>query len=201
MNQFLLLMNQNQTKNTKIVRFKSGNNYYFHDFDTGHTTWEVPGDEEWRDSTEAENIGLKLIACNQNTDTDINNIEEIIKKLSIDVFDSLGTGFSETIYHRALEIALRNNNIKYESKRIVPIYYKGVNVGYGEADIIIYVNDIPIVIELKAISSHPREIEISQVKTYLRFIDNVKFGIIINFPQPSTKIANDNIDFVIVKND
>lgn len=216
--QFLLIMNDNKTKTTTNIHFNSGDNYYSQNFETDHTTLEDPGDEERRYPTEADNSSSKKKAkdCRTLLDTttqtadvlnpknttyiDMNNIEEIIKELSIDVFNNLGTGFSETIYHRALEIALRNNNIKYESKRIVPIYYKGVNVGYGETDIIIYVDDTPIVIELKAISSHPREIEISQVKTYMRFIENVKFGIIINFPQPSTKIANNNIDFVIVKN-
>ena len=34
-------------------------------------------------------------------------------------------------------VELRNNNIQYESKRIIPINYKGI-IGYGESDIIVY---------------------------------------------------------------
>jgi GxxExxY protein len=122
-----------------------------------------------------------------------------IKNLSENIFNDLGTGFSEIIYHRALETDLRNSQIIYESKKIIPIEYKGINVGYGEADIVIHHESKIIVIELKAVTNPPREIEIAQVKTYLRNIKNSTIGMIINFPQPGTKIAKETIDFKIVK--
>jgi GxxExxY protein len=122
-----------------------------------------------------------------------------IKKLSESVFIELGTGFSECIYHRALEVAFRNENIMYESKRIIPINYKNINVGYGESDIIVYNQNQTIIIELKAVTNSPREIEIAQVRTYMRSIENSDIGIIINFPQPGTKVAKENIDFKIVQ--
>ena len=122
-----------------------------------------------------------------------------IKNLSENIFNYLGTGFSEIIYHRALETDLRINNINYETKKIIPIEYKNINVGYGEADIVIHHNSNIIILELKAVTNPPREIEIAQVKTYLRNIKDSTIGIIINFPQPGTKTAKKNIDFKIVE--
>ena len=122
-----------------------------------------------------------------------------IKTLSEDVYSELGTGFSEHIYHRSLEVALRNSGVMYETKKIIPIHYKGINVGYGEADIIIHHNSQIIILELKAVTNSPREIEVAQVKTYLRSIEKSDIGIIINFPQPGTKLAKENIDFKIVE--
>tara|TARA_Y100000991_G_C21941226_1_gene335372 strand:- start:683 stop:1147 length:465 start_codon:yes stop_codon:yes gene_type:complete len=121
-----------------------------------------------------------------------------IKELSEHVFKELGTGFSEYIYHKALEVALRDAYIVYESKRIIPINYKNINVGYGESDLIVHYNEELIVVELKAVTNPPREIEIAQVRTYLNSVQKSVIGIIINFPQPGTKISRENIDFKVV---
>ena len=147
-------------------------------------------------------LTIEILKKNTNNYIIPDKFTEIINKiklLSENLFKELGTGFSEYIYHRALEIELRNNNIKYESKRIIPINYKGINVGYGEADIIIYQENIPIIIELKAVTNPPREIEIAQLQTYMRYIENTCLGLVINFPQPGTKIAKDTIDFRIIE--
>ena len=130
---------------------------------------------------------------------DFVKIIEKIKQLSENVFTEIGTGFSEYIYHRALEVELRNNNIQYESKRIIPINYKGINIGYGESDIIVYLDGKTIIIELKAVTNPPREIEFAQVKTYMNSIQDSSIGIVINFPQPGTKVAKNTIDFKIVE--
>lgn len=130
---------------------------------------------------------------------ELKNIILKIKNLSENIFNDIGTGFAEIIYHRALEVELRTNCINYESKKIIPINYKGINIGYGEADIVVHYNSSIIIVELKAVTNPPREIEIAQVKTYLRNIENSNIGIIINFPQPGTKLAKENIDFKVIE--
>jgi len=55
-----------------------------------------------------------------------------------------------------------------------------------------------LILELKAISNSPREIEIAQVYTYLKSIPDSVLGMVINFPQPSTKKAKEMIDFELV---
>jgi GxxExxY protein len=128
------------------------------------------------------------------------DIEFILKVKGIceDIFNKIGTGYSEYIYHRSLEVGLRKNNINYESKKIIPVFYEDINVGYGEADIVLK-NDKQeiIVIELKATTYSPREVEFAQVRTYLNTLKS-KLGFIINFPQPGAKTCRETIDFEIV---
>jgi GxxExxY protein len=135
----------------------------------------------------------KFVKGEINTHICKNLILEIINASQL-VFEILGTGFSEHIYHRSLEIELRKRQILYETKRILPIDYCGINVGFAEADIII---NGEFVVELKALSNPPRESEVSQVMTYLNAI-NKDHGIVINFPQAGKDIARDKIDFLLV---
>lgn len=119
------------------------------------------------------------------------------------VFAALGSGHSEYIYHRAMEVECQLNNIFYETKKILPIVYRECTIGYGEADLVAYVNrDItsnsPVVVcEFKALSSDLREQEITQVKNYLRSFNPESCGLLINFPQPGgSKKARDHIDIL-----
>lgn len=128
---------------------------------------------------------------------------ETIKLISENIYKKLGTGHSEFIYHRALEIELRINNINYETERRLVIYYEGTNgtkYSIGEERIDIYLPDDLILIELKAVVNPPRSIEIEQIHKYDRSLKhdniNIKRGILINFPQPGTKEARKQIDFI-----
>tara|TARA_Y100000589_G_C27162825_1_gene633550 strand:+ start:250 stop:750 length:501 start_codon:yes stop_codon:yes gene_type:complete len=123
-----------------------------------------------------------------------------IYDIADDIYNELGTGFSEYIYHRSFEVGLQEKGLKYESKKIIPVYYKERNVGYGEADLVVQIpeEDKKIIIELKAIYNNPRELEIAQVKTYLKYIKNSCIGVLINFPQPGTKEARKVIDFKLI---
>lgn len=110
-------------------------------------------------------------------------LDVIINKAN-EIYDHLGSGHTETVYHRAMEAELREHSIKYESEVITPIMYKGYYVGYGRADIVVNrTGDKPIVIELKAISSNVfKRNEISRLRTYMNSL-NIKQGILVNFPQ------------------
>lgn len=150
-------------------------------------------------SIDTHNLNLININDCTNNKCILKELLEKIKEICQLVFNTLGTGFSEYIYHRALELELRHNSIIYESKKIIPIFYKDINIGYGEVDILIHLeNKQKIVLELKAISNSPREIEIAQVHTYLNSIKESVFGVVINFPQPSTKKAKEIIDVVFI---
>jgi len=104
------------------------------------------------------------------------------------VFAKLGPGHSESVYHRAMEVELRARVIRFESKAILPITYRGLNVGYGEADLIVYgkTND-DIVVELKATTYAPRAQERAQLLSYLRSRGSSR-GLLINFRQPTATI-------------
>ena len=100
---------------------------------------------------------------------------EIFKEISKEIYDTLGSGHTESIYQHAFETELRIRCIDYESQKVVPITYKCFNIGYGFADIV--VGDA--VIELKAISKL-RPQDKTQVINYMEML-NIKKGYLVNF--------------------
>ena len=91
------------------------------------------------------------------------------------VYNSLGPGFSESVYHRAFEVALRMNGIQYETERIVPVVFDNHVVGNVRCDLI--VGDT--IVELKSITKL-REQEKLQLTNYLKLTGMHK-GMLINF--------------------
>lgn len=107
-----------------------------------------------------------------------------IKKIAEDVFNTLGSGYSEDVYEKAMEVGLRLVKIPYENQRVLPIFYKGFAVGTSRPDLI--VKDASggekIILELKATSSATGIKEDVQLQKYLQVL-KMKKGIIINFLQ------------------
>jgi GxxExxY protein len=107
-------------------------------------------------------------------------LAEIIT-ISNDIFNSIGPGYNEVIYHRAFEVALRSKQILYQTEVITPIFYKGYNVGHGRVDIMLGNN---LIIELKAISNFNNDTAVVQIKNYMKHY-SINNGVIINFGQPN----------------
>lgn len=127
-----------------------------------------------------------------------------IRCIATEIYSILGTGHNEIIYHKAMELELRNMQVPYVSKAPVSIYYKNHIVGYHEPDIILYNNSmIPdTIIELKASANRIRAAERAQLLSYMRNL-KCERGILINFPQPSNKNPdlNDSIKNETIKNE
>ena len=87
-----------------------------------------------------------------DNDTNPQSMISFIINICNNVFNTLGKGFNECIYHKAILVDLYKTEYQIETKKIIPIDYKGVNVGYVESDIIVYdeKKNIMIIIELKA---------------------------------------------------
>ena len=60
-----------------------------------------------------------------------------IKKIAEDVFEALGSGYSEDVYEKAMEVGLRLAKIPYENQRTLPIFYKNFAVGISKPDLIV----------------------------------------------------------------
>lgn len=101
----------------------------------------------------------------------------MIESLARDIWKALGPGYSEAVYHTAFEVGLRKQGVPYESERIIPLYYEGLNVGNVRADIVV---DGTFVIELKSVArlTEPNRI---QLKNYLTLL-GLEYGYLINFP-------------------
>ena len=106
-----------------------------------------------------------------------------MESIATHVYNELGIGYSEAVYHRAFEVMLRKNGIQYETERIVPIVFEGHVIGNVRCDLI--VGDT--IVELKSISKL-RDQEKQQITNYLK-LTGMKKGLLINFG-PSLEVIN-----------
>lgn len=78
-------------------------------------------------------------------------MRERLLEAAEEVFEELGSGWSESIYHRALERELSGRGIPFHSEGTVPVLYKGSPVGRRRPDLFIRDEDYnTIIVELKA---------------------------------------------------
>ena len=134
-----------------------------------------------------------------DNDTNPQSMISFIINICNNVFNSLGKGFNECIYHKAVLVDLYKTNYNIETKKIIPIDYKGVNVGYVESDVIVYdeKNDLMIIIELKAQTNDLSYKEKFQVQKYMNNIENKNtIGLVINFSQKNNTIYEVQSDIV-----
>ena len=70
--------------------------------------------------------------------------------LAMNVHSALGCGFLESIYVNALIIDLREAGIAFEQEKRYAISYKGIEIGYFHADLVI---ENRLIIEFKAVET------------------------------------------------
>jgi len=105
------------------------------------------------------------------------NMENFLKLNSKKIFEKLGPGFSERIYHNAFEVELRLAGIQYETEKILPVIYEGHTVGNLRADLVI---EGRVIVELKSAPRLKDEFR-NQVRNYLR-LTGLESGYLVNFP-------------------
>lgn len=115
-------------------------------------------------------------------------MESKFRQIAEDIWAALGPGYSESVYHRAFEVALRACQLPYETERIVPIFFAGQNIGNVRADLIV---DRKSVLELKSVSRLNEAYRI-QTQNYLKLLD-LEVGHLINFPDRKGPIEFETI--------
>jgi GxxExxY protein len=110
-------------------------------------------------------------------------ITEKIIGVFYDVYNELGFGFLESVYHKAMLIALEQIGLEAETKVSLPVFFRGKLVGDFEADIIV---EHAVILELKAAdelaSAHD-----AQLLNYLK-ASPAEVGLLLNFgPRPKFK--------------
>ena len=108
---------------------------------------------------------------------------------AIEVHRVLGPGLPEMVYERALAHELTLHNILFERQALLPVVYKGVEVGEGRMDLLI---DNRLVVELKSCDGL-NDVHRAQVRTYL-LLTGHRLGLLINFNVP---VLRDGIRRVI----
>jgi GxxExxY protein len=95
---------------------------------------------------------------------------------AITVHRTLGPGFLEAVYEKALSIELDALGIPHESQKTVEVFYRGKPVGEHRIDL--YVGG-RIVVELKAVKSLD-DIFFSTVRSYMKAL-GTDSGLLLNF--------------------
>ena len=113
-----------------------------------------------------------------------------IIKAFYNVYNTLGYGFLEKVYEKALFIELTEMEFSCERQKAIKVYYKGKSVGDYYADIVV---ENKIILELKAAENLCEEHEF-QLINYLKATD-IEIGLLLNFgkePQFKRKILTND---------
>lgn len=105
--------------------------------------------------------------------------QELTEKIigcAMKVHSTLGNGFQEVIYQRALEIELKKSRLNYSREMEMPIYYVNIEIGTRRVDF--FVENI-IMVELKALILL-EDVHLAQAMNYLEAY-KVEIGLLINF--------------------
>ena len=118
-------------------------------------------------------------------------LTKVLIGIYYDIYNELGYGFLEKVYHNAFLIELRLQGFKFDSQKKLNVFYKSENVGDYVPDII--VNNC-VIIELKCVESMVDSHE-AQLLNYLKATD-CEVGLLFNFgkdPQFIRKIFTNNL--------
>ena len=107
----------------------------------------------------------------------VNEARATVAKTAEKVYSVLGEGYAESVYHAAMAIEFRKDQVPYAVENNVEVLYEGQCVGMQRLDFVI---DGKIAVELKASGSIAKT-HIAQTTAYMR---TTKFALamIVNFP-------------------
>lgn len=99
---------------------------------------------------------------------------------SMKVHSTLGSGFQEVIYQRALAIEMEKQRLGFTREMVMTIFYDGINIGTRRVDFFV---EEQIMVELKAVSELNDQ-HLAQAINYLEAY-NLQVGLLINFGSQS----------------
>ena len=104
------------------------------------------------------------------------DITQKIIGAAMKVHATLGNGFQEVIYQRALEIEMKLFGLIFQREFEMGIFYRSEQIGSRRVDFFV---DNKIMVELKALIML-ENVHLAQAKNYLEAY-NVEVGLLINF--------------------
>ena len=110
------------------------------------------------------------------SDFKFGEITEKIIGAAMRVHNTLGCGFQEVIYQRALELELRLIPVNYVREFEMPIFYLDQQIGLRRVDFFV---ENKISVELKALTNL-EDVHLAQAINYLEAY-NLEIGLLINF--------------------
>ena len=116
-------------------------------------------------------------------------MELILKDLSFkvngilfDVFNTLGYGYKEVYYQRAIAESLRQAGLKFEEEPSFPLSFKGIRIGIHRFDFLI---ENELILEIKQ-GDHFSKTHIAQLLGYLKS-KNLQLGILAYYSSRGLK--------------
>lgn len=106
-----------------------------------------------------------------------------ILEAAVAVHKGLGPGFLESVYQRAVEVAMRHRDVPFERQKEVRIWFEGEDLGIHRLDLVV---GAEIIVELKAVKAL-EDIHYAQVKSYLK-ATGLRVGLLLNFNAPTLVI-------------
>ncbi len=113
-------------------------------------------------------------------------VSELTSKIiacALEVHTTLGNGFQEVIYQRALAIEMTLQGIAYSREHEMPLTYKGHDIGPRGVDFFV---EEKVMLELKAIIEL-QDVHLAQAINYLEAY-GMKVSLLINFGAKSLEI-------------
>jgi GxxExxY protein len=112
----------------------------------------------------------------------LNSLTEKVLGAVFEVSNTLGSGFLEKVYERALLMELGTRGIRATGQTSLAVSYKGQTVGEYFVDIL--VEDV-LVVELKCVERFANE-HIAQCLNYLR-ASGMSICLLVNFQKPKVE--------------
>jgi GxxExxY protein len=125
--------------------------------------------------------------------TDHKSLDCLTEKVLAAVFDvsnTLGAGYLEKVYQRALVRELSLRGVRAAAEAAFPVFYKGQSVGEYFADLL--VEDV-LVVELKCVERFAKE-HTAQCLNYLR-ASGRNVCLLVNFQRPKVEWKRIVLDF------
>ena len=96
---------------------------------------------------------------------------------AMEVYNHLGPGLLESVYHKALNYELNQRGLFVRSEIPVEVLYKGVSVSNDlKVDLLV---DNLVVVELKSVE-YLLPVHFKQLRTYMKLL-NLSAGVLINY--------------------
>ncbi len=109
--------------------------------------------------------------------------EDITRKIigcAMKVHSTLGNGFQEVIYQRALAIEMEKQGLGFQKEMSMSIFYEKIDIGTRRVDFFVEEN---IMVEIKALI-RLEDVHLAQAMNYCQAY-NLPIGLLINFGSKS----------------
>ncbi len=103
-------------------------------------------------------------------------ITQLIIGCAMKVHNTLGNGFQEVIYQRALAIEMNKQGLPFAREMVMPIFYEDENIGIRRVDFFVAEK---IMLELKAVTEL-QKVHLAQALNYLEAY-HMEIVLLINF--------------------